>query len=215
MEDKSKKIIEKRMNQFDAKANGWDIEPIHWNRSKAIAERILDYLPENQTIHALEYGAGTGILSFMLSERLSKITLMDSSSEMVKVINEKIENAGVSHLEAFQYDLEKEEYTLKTFDLIYTQMVMHHMQYPEQIYSDFYKLLNPDGVLAVADLFLEDGSFHGEMKNVHPGFDPEAIKQQLLEIGFIDSSIQPCFVMKKSSNGSLREYPVFLIFARK
>jgi len=203
------------MNQFDVKAKGWDIEPIHWNRSKAIAERILDYLPTNSTIHALEYGAGTGILSLMLSDRLSDITLMDSSLEMVKVIREKIEHTGVSHLEALQYDLEKEEYNIKTFDLIYTQMVMHHTQNPQHIYREFYKLLNSGGTLAVADLYIEDGSFHGEMKNVHPGFDPETIKHQLLQIGFINITYQPCFVMKKSSKGLLREYPVFLIFARK
>ena len=46
MEDKSKKRIENGMNQFDAKANGWDIEPIHWNRSKAIAERIRKNVEE-------------------------------------------------------------------------------------------------------------------------------------------------------------------------
>jgi ubiquinone/menaquinone biosynthesis C-methylase UbiE len=39
---------------------------------------------------ALEYGAGTGILSFLLSESFSEITLMDNSQEMVNVMHEKV-----------------------------------------------------------------------------------------------------------------------------
>ena len=80
-------------NEFDNKARGWDKESIHWERSKAIAERIINIIPETQKMNALDYGAGTGILGFMLSDKFSEITLMDNSEEMFKVIQEKVHAA--------------------------------------------------------------------------------------------------------------------------
>ena len=65
---------------------------------------------------ALEYGAGTGITSFLLKDYLKEITLMDNSSEMVKVINEKIKTSEVRNLKTLNFDLESMDYKLAKFD---------------------------------------------------------------------------------------------------
>ena len=59
-----------------------------------------------------------------------------------------------------------------SFDLIYTLMVLHHVGDVETIIRKFRGLLNPGGYLAIADLYSEDGSFHGEGFSGHMGFDP-------------------------------------------
>jgi len=48
------------MNDFDLKAKGWDDNPVHMERSVAIAEKILEHLSVIPGMRAMEYGAGTG-----------------------------------------------------------------------------------------------------------------------------------------------------------
>ena len=145
------------MNEFDIKAAEWDKNPMHRDRSEAIAKEIIKLIPLKNEMTAIEYGAGTGITSFLLKDYLKEITLMDNSSEMVKVMNEKIKTTKVKNLKALNFDLEYTDYKGRKFDLIFTQMVLHHVTDTENIIKTFYGLLNPEGYLAIADLYPEDG----------------------------------------------------------
>lgn len=61
------------MNEFDIKAAGWDKNPMHWDRSYAIAKEIIKLIPLKKQMTALEYGAGTGVTSFMLKDYLKDL----------------------------------------------------------------------------------------------------------------------------------------------
>ena len=106
------------MNEFDIKAAEWDMNPMHTDRSVAIAREIMEKIPLNKEMNVLEYGAGTGITSFILREHVREITLMDSSEEMVRVTNEKIKSLNVKNLRSLFFDLETNDFHGKTFDLI-------------------------------------------------------------------------------------------------
>ena len=149
-------------NEFDIIAAEWDKDPMHWDRSETITDLIKKLIPLTRQMTALEYGAGTGIASFLLKDYLKEITLMDSSSEMVRIIDEKIKTTKAKNLKTLNFDLEHADYKGERFDLIFTQMVLHHVTDLENIISKFYNLVNPGGYLAIADLYPEDGSFHGE-----------------------------------------------------
>ena len=58
------------MNEFDLKAAGWDQNPIVWDRAEAIASEIKRLIPLNKQMTALEFGAGTGVTSFILKDSL-------------------------------------------------------------------------------------------------------------------------------------------------
>ena len=204
------------MNDFDLKAADWDKNPMHWDRSVAIASEILKQIPLKPYFRALEFGAGTGILSFLLKDHLREIVLMDNSSEMIRMINEKIDSARVKSFKTMFFDLEHEEFTDGKFDFIFTQMVLHHVSDIEDIITKFHDLLNPGGYLAIADLYSEDGSFHGDGFNGHKGFDVENISQLVLGKGFSNISHKECFVIKRQvSEKATMEYPVFLITGEK
>ena len=69
---------------------------------------------------------------------------------------------------------------------------------------------------AIADLYLEDGSFHDGDMSVHFGFDPEKLAETLHLQGFSKSTITPCFMMRKViSAEKTKEYPIFLLTAVK
>lgn len=204
------------MNTFDERARIWDSNPVNWERSAAIANRIQQRIDLHPGMVAMEYGAGTGILSFMLKDAVREITLMDNSVEMVKVMEEKIKNERVSHLKPMYFDLETAEYNGKTFDLIFTQMVMHHVRDTRGMVGKFYGLLKEGGFLVIADLYPEDGSFHGEGFEGHLGFDPDRLNDQLKEAGFKHTAHEPCYVLKKSTERyGEKEFPLFLLIASR
>lgn len=204
------------MNEFDIKASGWDENPIHHARSEAIAKEMLRLIPIKKEMCALEFGAGTGILSFMLKDFLNDIILMDSSTEMVNVANKKIDATGAKNLKTTVFDLEHETYTGKTFDLIFTQMVLHHVNDIEQLFGNFYKMLNSNGFIAIADLYTEDGSFHDEGFSGHKGFNIEDLTLTLKKYNFQVSSVEQCFVIdRKVSEEVTNQYPVFLLIANR
>ena len=199
------------MSEFDTRARDWDKDKMHIDRSMAIAAELEKMIPLNLSMKALEYGAGTGILSFLLKDRFSEITLMDNSQEMIKVCIEKAEFFGASHIHPLWFDLEHQAFD-GNFDIIYNQMVLHHVHDYEVIIKTFYSLLNPDGYLAIADLYSEDGSFHGPDVKVHLGFDPEKLTEIFRNAGFKNIKYQTCFEVKRESG---IKYPVFLLVGQK
>lgn len=201
------------MSEFDQKAAGWDMNEVHKLRSQSIADKLIKMIPEGKHLSALEFGAGTGLLSFLLSKYLKKITLVDSSKGMIDVIAEKLASGNEPHLKPLLIDLEKESIS-DQFDLIFSQMAFHHVVNVDAMLLKFYTMLSPGGWVAIADLYPEDGSFHGVGFTGHLGFDPDGLAQKLLASGFRDVSYGPCFVMTKELGpNETRDYPVFLMSA--
>jgi ubiquinone/menaquinone biosynthesis C-methylase UbiE len=204
------------MNEFDLKAAEWDNNPMHWDRSRAIVEEIKNRIPLNKNMDALEFGAGTGIASFLLKDNLKEIILMDNSSEMVKIIKGKIETTKVENLKVLNFDLEHDDYTGQKFDLIFSQMVLHHVDDTDSIIGKFGKLLKRGGYLAIADLFPEDGSFHGEGFTGHKGFDPEKLSEILQKHQFKNIAYRPCFTIeRKIPDAASKHFEVFLLSAAR
>ena len=71
--------------------------------------------------------------------------------------------------------------------------------------------LRPGGVLAVADLEREDGSFHGDDAVPHAGFDPAELAARVEASGLVDTRHVRAHVMRRND----RDYPVFLLTARR
>ncbi len=203
------------MSDFDSKAKDWDKEIRHLERSQAIASELLKMIPVNDGMTALEYGAGTGLLSFILKDRFSAITMMDNSREMVNVAQEKIRAASARNMKAIVIDLEIDDY-VGEFDLIYSQMALHHVRNVDLILGKFHSLLSGGGYLAIADLCKEDGSFHGEGFNGHNGFDLEELSSLLKKHGFFETACRQCYILQKGiASGEIMDFPMFLMTACK
>jgi tRNA (cmo5U34)-methyltransferase len=203
------------MSHFDSAAVDWDKNNVNTLRSEAIAKQLKEMKLLKPGMKAMEFGAGTALLSFILKDHFSSVTLIDSSQEMIRVCNEKIAINKTSHFKAIKIDLETEHFE-DNFDIIYSQMVFHHIIDIGKMIQKFYHLLEESGFLAIADLYAEDGTFHSEGFTGHKGFDPEWLSNVMQKSGFVDISYKPCYVQKKlHADGILKEYPVFLMVARK
>ena len=67
------------MAEFDEKAATWDDNPDRVLRAEIIAKQLSNNIDLTNLETAMEYGSGTGLLSFALKEKLNSVVLMDES----------------------------------------------------------------------------------------------------------------------------------------
>jgi ubiquinone/menaquinone biosynthesis C-methylase UbiE len=204
---------------FDSKARQWDENPVFVERARKIADGLRAMVSLSTTMSALDYGSGSGLLSFPLKDELGSITLSDTSAGMLEVVQEKIAAQDVRNMVTLKADLSATALPDIRFDLIYSSMTLHHIPDTEAILAAFHAHLNPGGWLGIADLDQEDGSFHGIEVDVHHGFDRETLARKVRRAGFANVAFQTVFEIEKEIEKDKpegkRAYPVFLMVARK
>jgi ubiquinone/menaquinone biosynthesis C-methylase UbiE len=195
---------------FDTRAETWD-DDSKVRRAEAVAAGMRRAIPLSRSMAALEYGAGTGLLSFCLRDTLGSITLADSSAGMRAVAERKIAAGGAKQMRVVDLDLMRDPVPKDRYDLVFSMMTLHHVPDVARGLAAFHELLNAGGYLCIADLDAEDGSFHGPGVDVHHGFGRGALREALAGAGFVDVAIDDCFVVEHGP----RRYPVFLASCRK
>jgi ubiquinone/menaquinone biosynthesis C-methylase UbiE len=204
------------MTNFDERAKDWDSDPMKVHRAKTVAEAIRGAIPLTVEMSALEYGCGTGLLSFALQSHLGQITLADTSQGMLDVLAEKISASGATNMAPLRLDLSIDPIPAQPFDLTYSLMTLHHIEDAKDMLKKFHALLNPGGWLCVADLDKEDGTFHTDgTTDVHLGFERGELQKWVEEAGFSGVQFSTAYEIKKDIGGVKKTFPVFLLTARK
>ena len=202
---------------FDKMAQEWDNDPQKIERAVVFAKEINDFIQPDKKLNALEFGCGTGLLSFRLKDFFKTITLADNSEGMINVLKEKINKSGIKNLIPLLTDVFEKDILLPKTDVIYTLMTLHHIPDISKILKVFSSILEPDGFLCICDLVKEDGSFHSQEDgfNGHNGFDKDELGGILLKNGFRPACYKECFVMEKTENEKVYKYPLFIMICRK
>ncbi len=206
------------MDYFDSRARTWDDDPMHAERAKAAFDAIRRTIALDAGLDCLEYGAGTGLLSFHIQPFVKSVTLIDTSEKMLDIAEVKIQALGIANMRTLRIDLAAGALIDGRFGLVYTLMTLHHVADTEKILGAFRGLLSEGGALCIADLVTEDGSFHAHHSGFsgHNGFDPEDLASRLGKLGFeeIRSEIFHT-IERESSGGEMRRYPLFIVTCRK
>lgn len=204
------------MTNFNERARDWDSDPMKVERARAVAEAIRNTIPLSTDMSALEYGCGTGLLSFVLQSDLGQITLADTSQSMLDVLAGKITAAGVPNMHPLKVDLAIDPLPAGRFQMIYSLMTLHHIHDVMDILGKFHALLTPGGYLLVADLDKEDGSFHTDgTTDVHQGFVRDELQKLVENAGFENVLFSTPYKIKKKVGDGEKVFPVFLLSARK
>lgn len=102
----------------------------------------------------LELGCGTGALTALLSERYPRSTILalDGASEMVELAKERLDAAKRGAEVTLEVQpFEELELPRQRYDLIASNMSLHHVKDKVPFYAKLWEALRPDGLLVFGD----------------------------------------------------------------
>ncbi len=201
---------------FDDKAAEWDANPARVALARAVVEATRAAVPLRPDMAAMDFGAGTGLVTLGLLREVGEVTAVDSSAEMLRVLGEKVRALGVANLHTLQCDIAQTALPVSRFDLIVSSMVLHHLPDVATVLKHLRPALRAGGWIALADLDVEDGTFHADPRGIHHhGFERTTVCRWLEENGFTNTDSREAYrITRPGSDGVLRTYPVFLVTAR-
>lgn len=201
---------------FDNLADTWDNDPMKIERSRVTAENCIK-APLKVKKHLLDFGGGTGLLSVFLRDTFDQITIADSSTEMLRVAQEKISEASITNIGTLKINDDISEIT-GSYSAIVALMTLHHIDDVDRFLKSAAAILETEGALIIADLYKEDGSFHDHIDGYcgHNGFAVDELSVKLQKAGFLVVEVKGYFDIKKENSvGEHRAYPLFFMVAEK
>ena len=213
---KETKPIDDIRARFDRAAAEWDGNPTRVALARAVVDAICAAVPLRAEMQALDFGAGTGLVTLGLLSSVRSVTAVDASGEMLRVLDEKLRSLQMDSVHTLQCDIARAPLPANRFDLVVSSMVLHHLPDVTDVLRRLRPCLRPGGWIALADLDTEDGSFHADMTGVfHHGIDRRALCQWLEQAGFSDVAARNAHtITRPAPDGGTRQYGVFLVTGR-
>lgn len=198
--------------RFDEAAPTWDAEERRILLARGVTEAIATRCALPADLDVLDFGCGTGLVSLGLRPLVRSVTGVDTSRGMLDVLERKLLEQGLGGVRALFLSADAPLSLPDRFHLVVSSMTLHHVADLAPLFARFHDHLRPGGCVALADLDLEDGTFHEDARGVvHLGFDRGEIAALLAGAGFVDVAVETATVTRKGE----RSYPVFLAFGRK
>lgn len=198
------------VDNFAHKSKSWDMNSKRVKNAQGIAKHIIENIQLKPHMRVMDFGAGTGLLSYFIAPLVHTIVAVDNSPSMLEVFKEKAESFE-SQTEVIALDLSKESLNEK-FHGIISSMTIHHLEDTKALFQKLYTMLEEDGFIAIADLDEEDGSFHSDNSGVfHYGFKRDELEKIAKEVGFKHIRFKLASTINKPHN----DFTVFLMLAEK
>ncbi len=196
--------------RFNNAAAGWDKGDMRQNIADAVFQTIANRIALNPSMKIMDFGAGTGLLSFKIAPMVGSVVGVDLSEKMLEQLEAK--NSDELSVEALYHDILASSLG-REFNGIVSSMALHHVADTAHLFREFYAHLKKGGFIAIADLEEEDGSFHthGNEGVHHFGFNREALRKLLENIGFTSVRFHEAYRVVRESG----TYPIFVLMANK
>jgi 2-polyprenyl-3-methyl-5-hydroxy-6-metoxy-1,4-benzoquinol methylase len=202
---------------FDKNAASWDQKRERGERAKKIYGLIAGNVTLAADAAVLDFGCGTGLLGLCFADGRRRVTFADTSAGMLREVEAKLRENSVRDLQSpgcSVLDLSQAAITAD-YDLIVSLLAFHHVEDIDSTLAALASRVKPAGWIALSDLDVEDGSFHAPEVVPHNGIDRAPLAAALREKGFTVVFDAIVHTNEKMVGGKKREYPVFLLIARK
>lgn len=119
-------------------------------KAKIILKELEDIKPKR----ILEIGAGSGLMTYFVSELFSEeLVALDLSKEMLELAKTRIKNPKVSYVVG---DGTKPDFTEGSFDAVIGVDIIHHLEDPRAAMREWKRLVRPGGKM----VFLETNVYN-------------------------------------------------------
>ncbi len=195
---------------FDNAAAQWDQGDTRQNIAQSVFQTIVSRIALANTMNIMDFGAGTGLLSFKIAPMVHSVTGIDLSEKMLEQILAK--NSDTLQVKIACKNIISEPLD-EEFHGIVSSMAMHHVEDTASLFKTFYSHLKRDGFIALADLEAEDGSFHahGNEGVYHFGFERDGLRDIMEQAGFVNIRFHHAYTVEKE----MQNYPIFVVTANK
>ncbi|MEO6778240.1 MAG: methyltransferase domain-containing protein, partial [Gemmatimonadaceae bacterium] len=87
--DTKQNIKQANVERFNTIASEWDSNPGRVLMAQTVAQAMRAALSPTGEERALEFGAGTGLVTLLMAPSLAHVTALDSSQGMLDVLRQK------------------------------------------------------------------------------------------------------------------------------
>lgn len=204
-------------NHFDPAAAGWDLEPRRHRLAAVSVEALLGFLKPDPGQVLLDFGAGTGLVSYALATKVRRVYALDSSGGMLRALAAKQAEGAPRNVIPVLWPESAFWPVFEPLDGVVASMALHHVPDIPALLKTFLAALRPGGRLGVVDLDREEGHFHGpERPAPHAGFERVALSAWARSAGFDRVSLETIHHFTRiGGDGLEREYSLFLLRAEK
>jgi 2-polyprenyl-3-methyl-5-hydroxy-6-metoxy-1,4-benzoquinol methylase len=195
---------------FDNAAVNWDMGDARQNIASGVFKTLISRISLLNNMKIMDFGAGTGLLSFKIAPLVHSVVGVDLSAKMLEQLS--VKNSEAVKVLPLCRDILMDPLD-ERFHGIVSSMAMHHVEDTNLLFKTFYEHLKKDGFIAIADLEAEDGTFHshGNEGVYHFGFDRDALREKITKAGFSHVRFHHAHTIEKE----IGSYPIFLVTAVK
>lgn len=121
------------------------IDWLFWERLKVSFNYALKNKPEGKV---LDFGCGSGVLSYILAGGNYKVTAVDLDLSPLKLVKQFVDfPAGIDFMEA---DILESQLEAGAYDVIFALDVLEHIENIDDYIRAFQRLLKPGGIVIVS-----------------------------------------------------------------
>jgi ubiquinone/menaquinone biosynthesis C-methylase UbiE len=146
-------VLRKRADRmrayFDELAGKFGRHYVPGRSWKGLAEALLSLLPP---LTIADLGSGEGAFTQLLARRARKVIAVDNSEKMVQVASDLAQKNGLSNVEFRVGDMEDPPIETESVDIAFLSQSLHHALHPERAIEAAWRILKPNGRIAVLDL---------------------------------------------------------------
>lgn len=178
---------------------------------QSIKDRITGMGILNKNMTVVDLGCGDGYISRAVSVMVEKVFAIDISSKMLEQLNKKAAEAGIRNIETIETEAQEIPIQDSSADVVFASMFLHHIEDPEEIIQEVYRIVKPGGTAVIADFEKHKNTeMQKKMFDVWSGFSTTEIRKWFKSSGFKNVRIETL-----EDGGKTEKPSVFILIAEK